>query len=126
MTDFTLGVNYWPRKKAMYWWSNFDAGEVREEFAIIKEIGLNVVRLFLLWYDYQPEPVSVAKEQLEHLVTVADIAAENSRKNVKVVSKLVSKKSAHQYIYMGIKTPKREAVITRELGFHNSLGRNAG
>ena len=28
---FTLGVNYWPRRKAMYWWSNFDAGEVREE-----------------------------------------------------------------------------------------------
>ena len=37
MTDFTLGVNYWPRRKAMYWWSNFDAGEVREEFAILKE-----------------------------------------------------------------------------------------
>ena len=57
---FTLGVNYWPRKKAMYWWSNFDAGEVREEFAIIKEIGLNVVRLFLLWDDFQPEPNRVS------------------------------------------------------------------
>ena len=34
---FTLGVNYWPRRKAMYWWSDFDAGEVREEFAVIKE-----------------------------------------------------------------------------------------
>ncbi len=74
---FTLGVNYWPRKKAMYWWSDFDAGEVREEFAIIKEIGLNVVRLFLLWDDFQPEPSSVAKDKLENLATVADIAAEN-------------------------------------------------
>jgi len=73
---FTLGVNYWPRKKAMYWWSDFDAGEVREEFAIIKEIGLNVVRLFLLWDDFQPEPTSVAKDKLNNLVTVADIAAE--------------------------------------------------
>ena len=75
-TPFTLGVNYWPRKKAMYWWSNFDAGEVREEFAIIKEIGLNVVRLFLLWDDFQPEPTSVAKDKLDNLVKVADIAAE--------------------------------------------------
>ena len=25
---FTLGVNYWPRRKAMYWWSQFDAAEV--------------------------------------------------------------------------------------------------
>ena len=45
---FTLGVNYWPRRKAMYWWSDFNAGEVCEEFAVIKEIGMNVVRLFLL------------------------------------------------------------------------------
>jgi len=61
----------------MYWWNNFDAGEVREEFSVIKEIGMNVVRLFLLWDDFQPVPTSVAKDKLEHLVTVADIAAEN-------------------------------------------------
>ena len=77
MTDFTLGVNYWPRKKAMYWWSDFDTAEVREEFAMIKEIGLNVVRMFLLWDDFQPEPTSVAKDKLDDLVTVADAAAEN-------------------------------------------------
>ena len=75
---FTLGVNYWPRRKAMYWWNNFDAGEVREEFSIIREIGLQVVRLFLLWDDFQPDPESVSKEALDHLVTVADIAAENN------------------------------------------------
>ncbi len=74
---FTLGVNYWPRRKAMYWWNNFDAGEVREEFAVIKEIGMNVVRLFLLWDDFQPEPTNVAKDKLESLVKVADIAAES-------------------------------------------------
>ena len=76
MTDFTLGVNYWPRKKAMYWWSNFDAGEVREEFAVIKSIGMNVVRIFLLWDDFQPEPNMVAADKLANLVKVADIAAE--------------------------------------------------
>ena len=76
MTDFTLGVNYWPRKKAMYWWNNFDTGEVREEFAIIKSIGMNVVRFFLLWEDFQPEPTLVAKDKLDNLVKVADIAAE--------------------------------------------------
>ncbi len=74
---FTLGVNYWPRRKAMYWWSNFDAGEVREEFAVIKEIGLDVVRFFLLWEDFQPEPDSVSQTALDNLVTVCDIAAEN-------------------------------------------------
>jgi endo-1,4-beta-mannosidase len=77
MTDFTLSVNYWPRRKAMYWWSDFDAGEVRQEFALIREIGMNVVRLFLLWDDFQPEPDSVSKEALANLVKVADIAADN-------------------------------------------------
>lgn len=80
MTDFTLGVNYWPRRKAMYWWSDFDAGEVREEFAVIRDLELNVVRIFLLWDDFQPEPDSIAKEPLDHLVRVADIAAENNLK----------------------------------------------
>ena len=75
--DFILGVNYWPRRKAMYWWNNFDAGEVREEFSVIREIGLKVVRLFLLWDDFQPEPDSVSKEALDHLATVAEIAGEN-------------------------------------------------
>ncbi|MBK8780671.1 MAG: cellulase family glycosylhydrolase [Anaerolineales bacterium] len=74
---FTLGVNYWPRRKAMYWWSDFDANEVREEFSVIKEIGLDVVRFFLLWEDFQPEPDSVSQTALDNLVTVCDIAAEN-------------------------------------------------
>jgi endo-1,4-beta-mannosidase len=74
---FNLGVNYWPRRKAIYWWSNFDAGEVREEFSIIRDLGLNVVRIFLLWDDFQPEPTSVSPGALKNLVTVADVAAEN-------------------------------------------------
>lgn len=77
---FILGVNYWPRRKAMYWWSDFDAGEVREEFALIREIGLNVARIFLLWDDFQPTPDSVSPECLKNLTTVCDIAAETGLK----------------------------------------------
>jgi len=78
MSDpFTLGINYWPRRKAMYWWSNFDAGEVREEFSLIKDLGMTVVRLFLLWDDFQPEPDSVDRDALANLIKVADIADEN-------------------------------------------------
>src|SRR4029078_7160399 len=73
---FVLGVNYWPRRKAMYWWSQFDPGEVREEFALIRELGLDWVRIFLLWDDFQPAPDQVSRECLAHLLTVADIAGE--------------------------------------------------
>ena len=78
MSDpFVLGVNYWPRRKAMYWWSNFDAGEVREDFSIIRETGLKMVRIFLLWDDFQPEPTSISRDAVDNLVKVADAAAEN-------------------------------------------------
>jgi endo-1,4-beta-mannosidase len=78
MSDpFVLGVNYWPRRKAMYWWPHFDAGEVREEFALIRELGLKLVRIFLLWDDFQPAPDTVSRERLKDLATVCDIAADN-------------------------------------------------
>lgn len=75
---FTLGVNYWPRRKAMYWWSDFDAGEVRDEFALIADLGLNVVRIFLLWDDWQPSPDTVSLQSLADLERVCDIAAEHN------------------------------------------------
>jgi endo-1,4-beta-mannosidase len=73
---FVLGVNYWPRRKAMGWWSEFDAGEVREEFELIADLGLSVVRIFLLWEDFQPAEYEASPAALARLVTVCDIAAE--------------------------------------------------
>jgi endo-1,4-beta-mannosidase len=73
---FLLGVNYWPRRKAMSWWGNFDVGEVREEFALIRELGLGVVRIFLLWDDWQPTPDAVSRPCLAHLAAVCDTAAD--------------------------------------------------
>jgi endo-1,4-beta-mannosidase len=75
-TPFLLGVNYWPRRKAMYWWSDFDAAEVRDEFSLIRELGLDLVRIFLLWEDWQPAPDQVSGEALNNLETVCQIAAD--------------------------------------------------
>ncbi len=73
---FLLGVNYWPRRKAMYWWSDFDPGEVAEEFALIQELGMRLVRIFLLWEDWQPKPDSISIGALWALEQVCDIAAD--------------------------------------------------
>ena len=75
---FPLGVNYWPRRKAMYWWKDFDRDEVAEEFDVIAGLGLSLVRLFLLWEDFQPTPESISSEAIDHLETVCDVAAERS------------------------------------------------
>ncbi|HEX8807198.1 MAG TPA: hypothetical protein VF741_09615, partial [Candidatus Aquilonibacter sp.] len=56
MSAFLLGVNYWPRRSAMYMWERFDLGEIREDMARIKGYGLDLVRFFLRWDDFQPVP----------------------------------------------------------------------
>ncbi len=76
MQPFVLGVNYWPRRKAMYWWSHFEAAEVREEFEVIQGLGLSLVRIFLLWEDWQPSPDSVDERALHNLETVCGVASE--------------------------------------------------
>ena len=77
MQPFLLGVNYWPRRKAMYWWSDFDRGEVDEDFALIRELGMTTVRIFLLWDAFQPTPDSISTECLRNLTDVCNIAVKH-------------------------------------------------
>jgi endo-1,4-beta-mannosidase len=72
---FVLGVNYWPASKAMYWWRDFNAEEVRADFSMMAANGLITARVFLLWEDFQPDPSRVSSTALRHLVCLADIAA---------------------------------------------------
>ncbi len=77
MSDaFILGINYWPRQTAMAWWKEFDAGVVADDFDVIAWAGIDRVRMFLVWEDFQPEPDQVDPQAVDHLVTVADLAAE--------------------------------------------------
>jgi endo-1,4-beta-mannosidase len=78
--SFILGVNYWPRRKAMYWWRQFETGEVRDDFALIASLGLKVVRLFLLWDDFQPTPDAVDRNCLRNFGKVCDAAMDQGLK----------------------------------------------
>jgi endo-1,4-beta-mannosidase len=69
---FLLGVNYWPRSSAMAMWSRFDPGEIDEDFARIAALGLDVVRFFLLWEAFQPDPATVDEGAVARLVAVLD------------------------------------------------------
>ena len=59
----------------MGWWSKFDPAEVGADFARIAACGLDSVRVFLTWEDFQPVPDWVDRSMLERLVAVADLAA---------------------------------------------------
>lgn len=73
--QFPLGVNYWPAGKAMYWWQDFEAAEVEQDFCRLADAGFQVVRVFLAWEDFQPTPHKISTRCLNHLVAVAEVAA---------------------------------------------------
>jgi len=54
-----------------------DASEVATDFARIAASGLDSVRVFLTWEDFQPSPDRVDRTMLDRLVVVADLAHES-------------------------------------------------
>jgi len=71
---FELGINYWPRRRAMYMWRELDLAEVRDELAHIADMGFDTVRLFALTQDFLPERERVDGAMISRLVDVARIA----------------------------------------------------
>lgn len=60
----------------MAMWRRFDAGEIREDFARIAALGLDTVRFFVRWDDFQPRADVVDPVMLERLATVVDAAGD--------------------------------------------------
>ncbi len=76
MAEFLLGINYWPRRSAMHMWRRFDLGELREDFARIRGLGLAVVRFFIGWDEFQPEPNRVDDAMLRRLDSLMNALAD--------------------------------------------------
>jgi len=76
MSVFLLGVNYWPRRSAMYMWERFDLGEIREDMVRIKGLGLDLVRFFLRWDDFQPAPNRMDPAMLRRFDTIMQTIAD--------------------------------------------------
>ncbi len=73
---FLMGVTYWPRHKAFWWWANFDRSEVRDELAQIAEWGCNSVRICLHWENVQASRERLNSDVLRALEHSLDIAAD--------------------------------------------------
>ena len=52
--EYIIGCNYWASNAGMYMWRNFDENVVDRDFALLKEHGVNTIRIFPLWSDFQP------------------------------------------------------------------------
>jgi len=95
---FELGINYWPRRSAMYMWEELDIGEVREDMAHIANLGFDVVRVFTLAQDFLPQPLTVAADMVANLVEVARAAKDAG---LKVVPTLVVINMSGQFWWPG-------------------------
>ena len=51
---FSVGVNYWASHAGTRMWSDFSIEEVEKDFAAMHDSGINTVRIFPLWEDFQP------------------------------------------------------------------------
>ena len=52
--DFLMGCNYWSSEAGISMWHKWSLEAVEKDFAALKESGMNCVRLFPLWSDFQP------------------------------------------------------------------------
>ncbi|MBE6365353.1 MAG: hypothetical protein E7053_06330 [Lentisphaerae bacterium] len=54
MDRFSVGVNYWASHAGIKMWREFSLEEIDRDFAALHAAGVNTVRLFPLWSDFQP------------------------------------------------------------------------
>ena len=53
-SKFCVGVNYWASNAGVNMWQDFSASEIEADFIALKEAGVNIIRVFPLWSDFQP------------------------------------------------------------------------
>lgn len=66
-------------------WRTLDLGEVRADFAQLRDLGIDVVRFFLLTEDFLPAPMTVPKPRLDDLVEVARAASDAGLRSIPTV-----------------------------------------
>lgn len=52
--NFKSGCNYWASEAATFMWRDWDKDRVERDFRELKEYGMDTIRLFPLWPDFQP------------------------------------------------------------------------
>ena len=65
MRDFTIGCNYWASNAGMYMWRQWDEKTVENDLLKLKESGIDTLRVFPLWSDFQPLEVNIGQSKSE-------------------------------------------------------------
>ena len=49
-----IGVNYWPASCGVDMWVEWPEKEIRHDLDVVRDLGLNCVRFFLRWQEFEP------------------------------------------------------------------------
>ncbi|MFF9165617.1 MULTISPECIES: glycosyl hydrolase [unclassified Streptomyces] len=71
-----FGVNYTPSEGWFHHWLDYDPGAVRADLDSIADLGVDHIRVFPLWPYFQPDRALIRPRAIEHLLDLADAAAE--------------------------------------------------
>ncbi len=52
--EFLIGCNYWASHAGTEMWADWNKEQVEKDFIILKENGVNTLRMFINWRDFQP------------------------------------------------------------------------
>jgi len=75
-----VGCNYYPNDVgwAPQMWKRFDPKVFRSDFALMKDLGVNTVRLFIPAMSIQPRVGEIAETELDKIEQVVDLAESNN------------------------------------------------
>ena len=75
---FMIGCNYWASNAGTEMWRNWDENAVREDLRVLSENGIEYMRVFPNWRDFQPViPICAYQAQLVKYCLEGDRAPEN-------------------------------------------------
>ena len=71
-----FGVNYTPLENWYYAWNDWDGDALRRDLDAIAELGVDHIRVQLIWPYFQPNPTYVSTGHLERLRDLMQAAGE--------------------------------------------------
>ena len=69
-----FGINYTPSRYWYYCWNDWDVGSIRSDFDAMATLGVDHVRIQLIWPYFQPNPTFVSPGHLRRLEELMRIA----------------------------------------------------
>ena len=70
--NFSIGCNYWASNAGMYMWRRFDEDVIARDLDMLTAEGVDTIRIFPLWPDFQPVTDALVGSHHTHHLRVND------------------------------------------------------